>query len=398
VSTVFWLGCGLVVWAYLGYPALVLLLAHCRGRAPATGEATPMVTVVIAARNEADRIGPRVDNVLACDYAPDRLRIVVVSDGSTDDTADAATRADPRVVVLRRPLSTGKAAALTAALPHVRGDVVVFTDARQRFTRETLRHLVAPFADPRVGAVSGELMIGSGADDEPVAARMGLYWRYEKAIREAEGRLGLAHGATGAVYAVRREHFQAMPPGTILDDMYTPLNAVRSGQRIWVERRAIAWDVSAPRVRDEFSRKLRTLAGNWQLLGLMPWLLIPWRNPVFGAWASHKLLRLLVPWALLAMLMGSAAAGTPFYAYAFAAQAVFYLVGAAAALTPSPRMARLPGFTVAGTFVVLNAAALLALPAYKLGDASRLWRARKSAPRQVAVDSAEAEPRLPRRP
>jgi biofilm PGA synthesis N-glycosyltransferase PgaC len=316
----------------------------------------------------------------------------VVSDGSIDGTEVAARRSDPRVSVIRLPRALGKAAALTAARPHVRGEIVVFTDVRQRFAPATLRRLVAPFADPGVGAVSGELVITSRLDDEPVAARVGLYWRYEKAIREAEARLGLAHAATGAVYAVRREHFHALPTGTILDDMFTPLNAVFAGQRIWVERRAIAWDVPTARVRHEFKRKLRTLAGNWQLLGLRPALLVPWRNPVFGAWASHKLLRLFVPWALLAMLISSGLVARPLYTVLFAGQLAFYLVGALAVLSRHRRVAHLPGVALAGTFVVLNAAALLALPAYKLGDASRLWRRRPALPRPTIVPIAPLVP------
>jgi poly-beta-1,6-N-acetyl-D-glucosamine synthase len=369
----FWAAFALVAFAYLGYPAVVIGLARRRGREPARGEAFPPVDVVVAVRNEAGRIGARVANLLDSDY-PAPIRVIVVDDGSSDGTADiAAATGDARVIVLRQPQARGKAAALSRAIPVVTAPVVAFADARQKFMRDALRRLVAPFADPRVGAVSGELLIASADSDEPAAARTGLYWRYEKAIREAEGRLGVAHGATGAIHAVRREHFRALPDGTILDDMWTPLNAVRAGQVLWVERTAIALDTGSARAGQEFGRKLRTLAGNWQLLRLAPWLASPRENPVFAAWFCHKVLRLLVPWALLVMLVASASAPGELYRVAFLAQLAFYVGGAIAVL--APRVVRpIPFAGIAGTFVLLNAAALLSLPALTLGDGARLWR------------------------
>lgn len=372
-AIVFWGAFALVAFAYLGYPALVIALARLRGHEPLRGADCPPLDIVVAAHDEAARIGARIRNLLASDY-PAPLRVIVVDDGSSDGTAEAAMAAtDARVTVLRQPRALGKAAALTRAIPHVAAPIVVFADARQRFARDALRRLVAPFADDRVGAVSGELMIATDESDEPAAARTGLYWRYEKAIREAEARLGVAHGATGAIYAVRREHFLPLPGGTILDDMWTPLNAVRAGRRVWVERTAIAWDTGSAQARQEFRRKLRTLAGNWQLLRFAPWLASPRANSVFAAWLCHKLLRLLVPWALLAMLVASALGEGPLWNALLVLQLAFYAGGAVAVL--APRLARpVPLAGLAGTFVVLNAAALLALPAFTFGGGARLWR------------------------
>ncbi|HET7842843.1 MAG TPA: glycosyltransferase family 2 protein [Xanthomonadales bacterium] len=372
-AVVFWSAFALVAFAYLGYPALVIALARVRGREPVRADEFPALDIVVAAHDEAARIGARIRNLLDADY-PAPLRVIVVDDGSSDGTDEVAKAiGDARVTVLRQPQARGKAAALTRAIAHVTAPIVVFADARQRFARDALRRLVAPFADAAVGAVSGELMIATDDSDEPAAARTGLYWRYEKAIREAEARLGIAHGATGAIYAVRREHFRPLPEGTILDDMWTPLNAVRAGQQVWVERSAIAWDSGSAQARQEFRRKLRTLAGNWQLLRYAPWLASPRSNPVFGAWLCHKLLRLLVPWALLAMVVASALGQGPFWNTLLVLQLAFYAGGAVAVF--APRLARpVPLAGLAGTFVVLNAAALLALPAFTFGDGARLWR------------------------
>lgn len=368
---VFWLGIGLVAHAYVGYPWLVDLLARMRGQAPGEDETCPPLTVVVAAYNEQARIAGRVRDILAQDYPADRLQVLVVSDGSRDDTARTAAVDDPRVRVLVLAGNAGKAAALNAALDQADTELVVFADARQRFAPGALRYLVAPFADTRVGAVSGTLVIEAGTAAGN-AHDVGVYWRMEQRLRADEALLGWLHGATGAIHAVRRGLFQPIPAGTVLDDMWIPLHVAWSGHRVWMAPRAIAYDHASATAREEFSRKLRTLAGNWQLIARMPALLDPWRNPVFFAWFSHKFLRLLVPWALLAALVASARLPGPFYRLMFHAHWLAWVVAFLALCLP--RLARrFPPLPAAGTFLLLNLAALLALPASFL-DASRLWK------------------------
>jgi biofilm PGA synthesis N-glycosyltransferase PgaC len=373
---VFWLCLALAAYVYAGYPLLALALAARYGRAPQRGGERPALTVVIAARNEAARIGARLRNLLACDYPADRLRVLVADDGSDDDTA-AAARAlgDARVRVLRLPRAGGKAAALNAAMAQVETPFTVFADARQRFEPQTLAELLAPFADPRIGVVSGELRIAA-ADDaaDPVAAE-GTYGRIERRLREAEARLGWAHAASGAVYAIRTEVFRPLPCGLLLDDVYTPLQALRRGLRIWVARDAVAIDEPGRELRREFRRKLRTLAGNWQLIQTLPWLMRPAANPVFFAWMSHKVLRLIAPWALLGAVVAAGLGATPPVRLAFWLQLAAYAIAAVALLAPR-LMRRVPFAATAGSFVALNAAALMSLPVW-LGsrDLARLWKA-----------------------
>lgn len=171
LASVFWLSVGVVGYAYAGYPALAALLARDRGDNPQEGDACPPLTVIIAAYNEQDRIGARVRDVLAQDYPAENLRVLVVSDGSSDGTAAAADVGDPRVRVLALPENAGKATAINAAMAAVDTDLVAFTDARQRYGRRALRALVAPFADPGVGAVSGELVIHAGGESDDAAAQ-----------------------------------------------------------------------------------------------------------------------------------------------------------------------------------------------------------------------------------
>lgn len=367
----FWACIALAMYAYAGYPLLTAALASWFGHQPAVQDALPPLTVVVAAFNEQPRIAGRVRDILAQEYPDDLLRVLVVDDGSSDGTAQAANVGDPRVTVLALPVNKGKAAAIDAALARVETTLVAFADVRQRFARGALRALAAPFADPGVGAVSGELSIAPNASRE--APRIGLYWRMERRLRADEATLGWLHGVTGAIYALRRELYRPMPAGTILDDMWVPLHVVREGKRVWFAREAVAHDQASGSHAEEFRRKLRTLAGNWQLLAKLPWLANPVRNPVFFAWFSHKFLRLLVPWALLGALAASWLAPSPFYRAIAWLQLSAYGMALFAVLWP--RLAsRLPLLPAAGTFLMLNAAALISLPVALAWTPAKLWK------------------------
>lgn len=368
---VFWACIALVAYAYAGYPLLTAMMAQRFGHRPAAGTALPAITVVVAAFNEHGRIADRIRDILAQDYPADQLRVLVVDDGSHDGTAQAADIGDPRVTVLSLPANRGKAAALNSALVQVATPLVVFTDVRQRFAAGALRALAVPFADPQVGAVSGELEIAPSASCE--APQIGLYWRMERRLRADEAMLGWLHGVTGAIYALRRELYRPIPAGTVLDDMWIPLQAIREGKRVWFTRAAVAHDAASGSHAEEFRRKLRTLAGNWQLLARIPWLANPFRNRVFFAWFSHKFLRLVVPWALLAALVASCFAPWPVYRVLFWLQMLAYAAALFALLWPR-LAARLPLLPAAGTFLMLNAAALLSLPAALAWSPAKLWK------------------------
>jgi cellulose synthase/poly-beta-1,6-N-acetylglucosamine synthase-like glycosyltransferase len=367
----FWLSIALVAYSYLGYPLLARALARRIGSTPHAGTDGPPLTVVIPVHNEQGRIGERIRDVLAQDY-PAPLRVLVACDGSDDDTARIAAGIDPRVTVLDLPQRRGKAAALNDALAKAETELVAFTDARQRFAPGALQALAGWFADDSIGAVSGSLEIAPSAG-HGAAAGVGLYWRLEKQLRRDEARLGWLHGVSGSIHAVRRALFRPLPADTILDDMWIPMQVLLSGHRVWMTDSAVAFDQASGSAREEFDRKLRTLAGNWQLLARLPVLLHPRRNPVFFAWCSHKLLRLIAPWLLLAALVSSALAPGPLYRFALVAQLAAYVVAVAALRWPRAA-ARIPLLPAAGTFLMLNLAALLALPASLAWHPSRLWK------------------------
>ncbi len=367
---IFWAAITLVVYAYALYPLLTVVLARWLGRTPRQDAIAPPLTVIVAAYNEAARIEARVRDILEQEYPPENLHVVVVDDGSSDDTATAADIGDSRVRVIRCTENAGKAAALNAGVSAAATALVVFTDARQRFAPGALRMLVEPFADSEVGAVSGELVIESDAPGR--AADIGLYWRIETRLRESEARLGWLHGVSGAIHAMRCELIPSLPSGLILDDMYLPIATLLAGKWVWMTRDAIASDSASVDESEEFRRKLRTLAGNWQLIWTLPRLLNPFTNPVWFAFVSHKLLRLLAPWALIAALVASACAMRPFYAVLFLLQILAYAVAALAIFRPQAAK-HIPLAGTAGTFVMLNAAALWSLPACLLHP-RRLWK------------------------
>jgi poly-beta-1,6-N-acetyl-D-glucosamine synthase len=199
----------------------------------------------------------------------------------------------------------------------------VFADARQTFARSALRALVANFSDPGVGAVSGELILLDEQGRE-AADGVGLYWRYEKWLRAMESGIHSMMGATGAIYAIRRDLYRPLPENTILDDVMTPMSIVIRGWRAVFDPSARAFDRVASAAAVEYTRKVRTLAGNYQLLALMPALLLPWRNPVAFQFVSHKAGRLLVPYCLAALLLSNLFLWHGVYPLFLAAQAGFY--------------------------------------------------------------------------
>src|SRR6516225_2877581 len=252
----FWIAFALLLYLYVGYPALAWVRAQCcpRPRPRRLPPADYAVTVIVVAHNEEDRIRPRLDNLLALDYPKDKLEILLASDGSTDGTVARAceyNEADVRI----RPFAArrGKAAVLNEVIPSARGEIVVLADARQRFEPGALRALVRNFGDPQVGAVSGTLTLTPSADGATVGKGTCFYWRYESFIRRCESRAGSTVGATGAIYAIRRDLFEPMPPDTILDDVLIPLRIVRRGYRVQLEPAARAHDAATTTEHGEFT-------------------------------------------------------------------------------------------------------------------------------------------------
>jgi biofilm PGA synthesis N-glycosyltransferase PgaC len=366
MTWVFWSAAALIGYSYLGYPAWLWMRSRWSPRPVRRSHDEPAVSAVLVVRNEEAIVARKLENLLALDYPAAKLEVVVVSDGSDDRTPvilrDFVARGRVRTVI--KPASQGKAAGLNDAVRMASGDLLLFTDARQRIEPGALRYLVENFGDSEVGAASGELMLGDPQTGE-TGKGMGVYWRIEKKIRELESASGSVVGATGAIYCMRRSLFEPLPAGTILDDVFLPMQVVRQKARVVFDSRARAWD--SPDLGDsrEFARKVRTLSGNYQLLQLAPWLLGS-GNPVRFEFISHKLSRLAVPFALMALLIASLFLPQPFYRAALIAQLAFYALSliAMAGMRIGP-LARIAD--PARTFVVLNCAAAVAFVNFVTG-------------------------------
>lgn len=340
MEILFWASILLVLYVYLGYPLLIALWAAIAPRPVARSRARgdwPTVSVVVAARNEADCLPARVSNLLNQNY-PNPLEIIVVSDGSSDDTPGALAPYFDRIRFIELPRG-GKPRALNAGVAAAHGDIVVFADARQRFASDAIMSLVSNFNDPAIGGATGELILdceGGLVDDSDVAEGVGLYWKYEKWLRRRESQVWSTLGATGAIYAIRRALWRPLPPQTLLDDVLTPMRLVLGGNRVVFDEHARAFDRVSATSADESRRKTRTLAGNYQILFLEPRLLLPVMNPVWLQYFSHKLGRLIVPWCLLVAFAANIALAFVAWPYRLAlmVQLCFYglaLIGARSA-------------------------------------------------------------------
>jgi cellulose synthase/poly-beta-1,6-N-acetylglucosamine synthase-like glycosyltransferase len=363
------LALAVLVYTYAGYPALLALLRRARPLRPRHDPTwTPTVTACVAAYNCEACLEAKLASLTALDYPADKLDILVYSDGSTDRTdviAAAWSVRDPRVQLIRGHLRKGKPTALNRMAERARGEVLLLTDARQPVDPGALRAMLTLLADPAVGCVTGNLRLEGPAGS-------GVYWRYENWIRRCEARFRSVVGMTGPLSAIRRADLAPLPSNLILDDVWIPMRLRLQGRRILFCEEALAFDRAFDDER-EFARKVRTLAGNYQIFALMPALLVPFVNPSWFETWSHKIMRLFCPWAL-AVLFGACALGVwrggvgaaPVLAALLAGQMLFY-AGALA----GPRLGRIG--SVARTFVVLNAAAVVGLWRFLAGAQKVTW-------------------------
>ena len=302
-ETIFWLSFLFIIYTYFGYPILLVIVAKLWGKSIDKRSFTPNVTMIIAAYNEERIIRDKLKNALNMDYPKDKFEIIIVSDASTDGTDEIVKEfSDQRVRLKRMPERGGKTRAINAAVPEANGEIILFSDTRQMYDKNALREIMDNFNDPKVGGVSGELYL-INSDGGNVGEGVGMYWKYEKLLRKKESQIYSTSGATGAIYAIRRELYQPIPDDTILDDVVIPMNIVLKGYRVIFEEQAMAYDKVASTAKQELTRKIRTLCGNYQAYFHKPKLFNPFKNRVFFQFISHKVFRLLVPFALILMLV-----------------------------------------------------------------------------------------------
>lgn len=389
IELLLWLALGLVVFSYLGYPAVLVVwdalreaLAALRfvgggpdRRArPGEDEDWPTITLAFAAYDEESCIREKIENCLALDYPADRLEILVGCDGCTDRTAEIARRVGgARVRVHELAPRAGKASVLSRIVPAAQGDVVVLTDANVMLDRGALRALARRFRDGSVGAVVGRLRLVDAAGRE---REEGLYWKYETFLKYYEGKHGCVLGANGGLYAIRRLLFSPLSADTLTDDFVIPVRIALRGWRVPYAPDAIAWEETAPDQDKEFVRRARIGAGNWQALVRVPDLLDPRTGFLFFSFVSHKLARWATPFLLAIALAANAvlAAGEGAWGYRalLLAQLGFYGLAVAGRAGAAGRARR--AASLAHYFVAMNAALAVGFWRFVRGSQAATWQ------------------------
>lgn len=374
MTVVFWSSVAGILYIALGYPAIIWLCARLRPCPVSKGEMRAPVSVLLVACNEAEALERKIDNLLSSTYEPWIVEILVVSDGSTDATDAVMERwAESKVAYLRFEEHRGKAAALRDGIDRLTGDIVVFVDARQRLDVDAIERLLENFADEAVGVVSGALEYDAAGPADDGGAGVRGYWACEHWLRKAESRYRSVPGATGALYAVRRACLTAPPPDIVLDDVVIPMQAVVNGVRCIVEPTAHVRDRVSDDDGKERARKRRTLAGCVQLVRRYPRWMIPGANPIWWQYTSHKVLRLLFPFLLMAAFISACFLDRPLYRVAVFAGITLAGIGCLGVL------ARRMGFTarwlrVPALFVTFNGVLLLAVLDGIRGRYDSAWR------------------------
>jgi glycosyltransferase involved in cell wall biosynthesis len=386
----FWLSLAVVLYTYAGYPVIIWALSRIRPRRWARAPIEPSLSIVMAVHNGEALLTKKIDHLLHLDY-PNIREIIVVSDGSTDDTDELLHSFEgPRLKPIILQEHSGKAVALHAGIAAASCEIILFQDLRQEIAQHAVGRLVSSFADASVGCVAGELILRQDGQDTTGAAA-GSYWRYERWIRGCESAWNSTVGVSGCFYAIRRELATPFPSGTILDDMFQPLAIIRKGFRAVIDEQAQVYDVWPKKVNDEFPRKVRTLAGNFQLFWVAPWVFA--QSRIVFQLISHKVLRLVVPYMLVLLLLSSLALSrvSVVFAIVAAVQIVLWAMAAIGTRHEVPWLYRV--MRPAAALLMLNAAAVVGLHRFLFtkGPLWKIWEPQqvedRNAPKRKAAEA-----------
>ncbi|HST25912.1 MAG TPA: glycosyltransferase family 2 protein [Gaiellaceae bacterium] len=381
MTLLFWGCAAYVAYVYVGYPLLALARGRLFARPYRRAEIEPEVSIVVAAYNEAGVIEDKVKNALALDYPQDRIELVVASDGSDDGTNEIVSRYVNERVRLLELDRVGKAAALNAAVDAAGGDVLLFTDANSILDASAVRALVRPLADPEVGGVAGnQVYLTPQAGDSSVVGEQ-QYWNFDRLLKQAQSSAGSVTGATGALYAIRRELFQPVR-ADVNDDLLTSLRVIAQGYRLVFAPDAIAYEPVVESAGQTFSRRVRVMARGLRCVVVMRQLLNPGRFGFFSLQLlSHKLLMrtAVIPLVLLAAWNAVLWNHGIFYRATLIGQLAFYVLGVAGIVFADRRVAKLKPFAFPAYFCLVNAAAAKAIWQLLRGDRHERWEPRQAA-------------------
>jgi biofilm PGA synthesis N-glycosyltransferase PgaC len=381
IEIIFWICVGIVFYAFLGYGIILYALVKLkrlftRSAKRYSTHFEPLVTLVIPCFNEQDILAEKISNCKKLDYPADKLKLVFITDGSTDGSESYLT-AWPEIKVLHESRRAGKTAAENRVMKYVDTPFVIFSDANTMLNTAAVREIVKHFADETVGCVSGEKKIISEASDSASAAGEGIYWKYESFLKKLDSELYSAVGAAGELVAFRTSLYQDLPEDTLLDDFMQSMQIAANGYKIVYESDAYATESASMNVKEELKRKVRISAGGWQSIVRLSGKLTLAKTPLLWfQYISHRVLRWTVtPFCLIAIFALNivlAAEGSTLYIIILAAQVLFY-VAAIVGLILENRKLRLKAVFVPYYFAIMNYAVLAGLKKFLSGKQQGAW-------------------------
>jgi len=377
-SVLFWTSLALILYTYLFYFLIIVLASRITRKKPKNPDSItdwPEVTLVIAAYNEERFITEKINNSLSLDYPLDRLNVVVVTDGSTDNTPSLVKKFDT-VKLFHEPARKGKIHAVDRIMKHIQSPIVIFTDANTTLNDQVIKNIVRHYADESVGGVAGEKRVTSKDADNASGAGEGLYWKYESRLKKADSDLYTVVGAAGELFSIRTELYQSPPPDTIIEDFYLSMKIVAKGFRFVYEPDAYAMEGPSATTEDQRQRNVRISAGGLQAIARLASLLNPFKfGVVTFQYVSHRVLRWTVaPIALIIVLLTNALLinASDFYFITFILQCAFYLVALIGHLLRNKKIP-IKGFFVPYYFTLMNLSVFSGLLRLLKGKQSVVW-------------------------
>ena len=383
----FWICLFIIFYTFLGYGIFLYALVLIKRSITKPfvfneNEILPSVTLLVAAFNEQDLIKEKVENCLALDYPKNKIQIIFITDGSTDNTPNIIKQFTD-IELLHEDIRAGKMAAIKRAIPYIKGEITVFTDANTFLNTEAIKELVKHYQNPKVGAVAGEKRIKVDAEADASAAGEGFYWKYESALKKWDYELYTSVGAAGELFSIRTSLYQPVESDTIIDDHMIAMRIAETGYIIAYEPNAYATETASADSKEELKRKIRIAAGGIQSVLRLKKSANPFYNPVLTfQYISHKVLRwTITPWLMIFILILNVVICLSFpnkffYQIILLTQILFYLASTAGFILESKKI-KIKILFIPFYFSMMNYAAIAGTFRYFRGKQSAAWEKAK---------------------
>ncbi len=387
IEALFWISLAIIFYTFMGYGLILYILVQIKRwfqkKAAFADDFEPTVTLVIPCFNEADILIIKIKNCKELDYPKDKLRIVFITDGSTDYSQDVL-ETHPDIDVLHENKRAGKTAAENRAMKFVDTPFVIFSDANTLLNKEAIRFIIRHFSNEETGCVSGEKRVLMDEKDTASAAGEALYWKYESLLKKWDSELNTTVGAAGELVAFRCSLYTDLPEDTLLDDFMQSMLIAAKGYKIVYEPNAFAAETASENVAEELKRKIRIAAGGWQSMSRLAPYLSPLKSPLlYFQYFSHRLLRwTITPVLLILVFMMNLVLlrlDSPIYQWLMVGQLLFY-AGAVIGYALENRKIRFKPFFIPYYFCVMNYAVLAGLKKYLSGKQKATWDKAKRKP------------------